>query len=438
MEIKYVIVQDAERQVAFATSYQPLATTLADSSINTQLTLRVLHASVSHSFNLSKAMLEVAAFSAVKTWANILTALTNDPGLLNNYPVDTTLPREYYQTMDAVITVVPNPEAYKGGVRPLICSCEHHHSIECGYGSLTNPSYRGIERIKWLCPEVIFSPVQGKTLPVTFANCMPIVNGMAHRPVVSGGELYAVDSTKHLPSATLGALGLLLVDFTPLGGASFIPFSACDCGEDAYLTLPTGVSMAGKTALVVANHRLVLPNEVTDAYRVADDRTLWLNLRRLFTQEAMVAQLCTAKKYRSNTGIVNRVVMTDFLAPTSLMANSGNFIVLVNNSKVVSYTRRPTYSIYDNALKFKGEAYGLLMNQETGQVYDYTRLPGEDSTVVSFAPLPPVDMLIADHADYLDTPLGGTSVRPKYLGDDCHKHLHLASKFLVDIVGATS
>lgn len=215
---------------------------------------------------------------------------------------------------------------------------------------------------------------------VNVENTLPIINGFCCFPYAFQGKLKATGSLDYLVAPTDRDRGMILVDFTQVGGCSFKPLDTASTeGTLKEFILPSSITKnydeTKQSMLFVIDGRLLKPSQ----YTKLDNHVLVNQDLTLLTSE-LDRKLCAGEHVTSNSRIVTCDGSRDKLRQTN------SFVIIVNKPNLQVVEHQPwflsqestlehgvnSYSALDNN-QFPSAARGLLFDNTTRSVHHYIR-----------------------------------------------------------------
>jgi hypothetical protein len=266
------------------------------------------------------------------------------------------------------------------------------------YGTRLDPTLRNHPYLRHKQTDVVFKHT-GTTEAVNFNNCIPIINGKVHYPIVFNNELYAVNGTQVLKSAISPDIGTLLVDFTNIADIDIVRFSDCTYVTTSYghtFTLPTGKSLENKSYIVVLAGRLIMACEVTQL----SNTILAIDPHKVNIENILASNKILNGYYIPNTSVV-RVLETpdEYMESTHNADHYDSFVIIVDTPALALHMLNHQTIINPRILKFAKNVGGLLMRKMTREIIDYNRDFDTDGTIVRFAEIKRCCKVIVDDED---------------------------------------
>lgn len=378
---------------------------------------------------------EVPAINRCSTWESLEAAL--DTVLISNYQTTCIIPTLMLTRINAeTVKMVKSPVMANPGRRPKVYSCEHNTDIEVSYGTIKNPELDNKKSIRWMLPDIIFDHVNNNSPIVDFNQCIPIINGMAHKPAVSGNRLYAMGATKTIPSTQDKSKGLLLMDFTGLGGMEIVSLNECTYIEDVtnpMIQVPNDVSLAGKSVMMVIAGRLFFPHEVR---RISNSHiSLELNMLGLTRINVSTAINRSLFLKDTNTYVTTSSIDLDICFISNIEAyireklmtheiqendvqqllhlHQDSYLIVINNENVKISQVEPMLHVVKNMLFFPSRTNGLLLRKSTREILDFVKVDYDNCSLITFNHPGNRFMLPLDNIENLSHPVGCTNILPR-------------------------
>lgn len=398
MSILCLVKRTPRDLLCFDTSFMTFADLKGSININERYDLIYNIAEEIISINLSMLLFERSDVALAATWSELEPLLTS--ALDDTYGVSPMIPAQMFTIDDGKILLVDPPiETSTDIVGPKIISTTHHESIEMDYGSIDDPTFRNHPFLIHRSKEVIFKHVGVGAPLVDFNQCIPVINGVVHYPVVHEDELYAIDGTQPIKAAVDPNIGTLLIDFTPIGGMETIRFSDCSMVTTQHgygFKLPTGKTFFNKNFLLVIAGRLVMS---TECHRLSDD-TIAIVPDKINLDNIRLSNRIIRGFYIRGTQTVRETTSEeDYMLSLYNDDHYESFIIIINNPDIAFYMLNHVSTINPRMLKFPKRIGGLLMRKMTREIVDYNREFDTDGSIVRLPPTKRCCRLIVESED---------------------------------------
>jgi len=264
------------------------------------------------------------------------------------------------------------------------------------YTSLRTPDIRDSQyHQSWANDLVITSPTED------LSNVLVAVNGLFHKTVLFGGELFVAGGYANMKRA--GVTETALIDTTALGGHTVVnileehisPIGGAPLSQGLRLTLPDGMTFAGKTPVLVIHgqmflldgtHRIITPNVLRVDMNKMDiphlimhhPMTKW---SRQYRAAGFIYPYMTTPSNENElpavyddenplyanpidaNGIVDTSALLTDQAITDLLTAGQSFLVLLNETNIYlkKYRMTPTTAPSEFELRRDDTPRGLLM-----------------------------------------------------------------------------
>ncbi len=400
MNILCLVERTPRDMLCFDKSYRTLDEVRMGVEVNKELTIiaETIDEEV-YVANFSLMMVELKDISLFPSWTELEAYLTTT--IMSLYETTPIVPNHMFTVDTGKIIIVESPiNTTENTTSPLIVSVQHQLNMGMDFGTRDEPNLRNNPMLKHRLTDVIFKNT-GADPVVNFDNCIPIINGKVHYPVPFEEELFAVDGTRVLRSADSENLGILLLDFTPMGGMETVRFKDCEVVSDVHgytYRLPDGKTFADKNFVVVIAGRLVMSTEVDQL----DDTTLKITPERINIENIRLSNKILEGSYMPGT---NTVEVTESISSymDGLIAEDHyeSYIIIIDNPDVAIHFISPLMTISPRMLKFPGRIGGLLMRKMTREIVDYNREFDSDGSIVRIPQTKMCNRLIVDAEDNL-------------------------------------
>ena len=347
--------------------------------------------------NLSALMFERPDIAMAEDWVDLESRLTN--AMVDIYSVSPMIPAQMFTIDEGKVKLIEPPTTTgEDIVGPKIVSTTHQQNIGMDYGNLLDPTFRNHPFLTHRATEVIFKHLDNEPV-VDFEQCLPVINGVVHYPVVHENELYAVNGTQPIKAAYEPNVGTLLIDFTPLGGMETVRFKDCtvlDTEHGYGFKLPDGKTFKDKQFVLVLAGRLIMSVEChqlgDDSFAIAPSH---INLDNIRLSNRIINGY-----YISGTQTVRqRQTEEEYMLSLTDENHYESFIVIIDNPSIEFYMLNHVSTINPRMLKFPKQIGGLLMRKMTRELIDYNREFDTDGSIVRLAPTKRCCRLIVDRED---------------------------------------
>lgn len=220
-------------------------------------------------------------------------------------------------------------------------------------------------------------------------NTLPICNGFARFPRILDNCLYVQNIYKHYQDPSARNRGMVLIDFTKVGGCQFVKMSQCKISSIGTVTIPSDMyNPATQSLIVVLGGRILTHDKYNSIGRMIVFGNRATNPMMLLDEKICTGELTTGKTW----------VMTAEVDLEKTILDTNSFFVVVNkpNLQIVVHqmwweTSNPvnphppiTVDSFAKAARtqFDQVANGILVDEVTNSVYDYAR---EEHTVTFYA-----------------------------------------------------
>lgn len=215
---------------------------------------------------------------------------------------------------------------------------------------------------------------------VDVAYTMPIVNGFCCFPGTSLGKLKATDSHQYLQAPSDRDRGIILVDFTQVGGCTFLSLNVSSLEGDLneFLLPSTVMDVYDETTqsmLIVIDGRLLKPSQYT---KVGNHISVKTDLTTLVSE--LDRKVCAGEHIAANSRMVESTGTRDRLR------QSNSFVILVNTPNLQVVEHWPWLAGKESTLEhgcnsyaaldsnqFSAAARGLLFNNTDRSIINYSR-----------------------------------------------------------------
>lgn len=287
-----------------------------------------------------------------------------------------------------------------GSKKPHVISVLASEDLTVSYGSILTPNVRNMNSLKWKLKDLIIT--KKETSDINFLNCICSINGVVVRPIIYNGEMYLKDGATYLYNTGIGkGANIVLIDLTPLGGCSYVPFSYCKCtftnesylaNADLCLTLPEDKTLEGKTAFICMGHTLDLINDPI----ISSNRDIFLSPYKWPLELALLKSYESSAKYVRNTQLIHhdstikQYLTKDMMEPD----HYGAFVLLINNTAIQRTVEYCTELIKHKTYKCTNKVE-ILVHENSKNILDYTQVPYNSENVL-YIDMPPEMHLIKE------------------------------------------
>jgi hypothetical protein len=188
-------------------------------------------------------------------------------------------------------------------IHPKMISVDQDINVIASYGSKVEDNMRSDFEYRHALPDAVFDCK--KNLFKKDAT-LPICNGLVCYPRVINDRLYASQGQRLSYNKADRNRGWVLVDFSTVGGASFVHLSKFD-GPLTALTIPTNengvpiIDTSKQSALLVVRGRLFLPNE----FEIVNNKYLLFDRTRYTAVHELDRAVCRGD-FRWNSKIIDQ------------------------------------------------------------------------------------------------------------------------------------
>lgn len=420
-ELLCVIEKTPKQLICFDSSYATFAEFKERITANVKHTVVVKNVSIGtiYAADLSKLMLQKAEFNLFSTWTDVLNFFTS--GMLNAYSVIPVIPSSMLTIDSGKTIVVDSPIATTTNLSPKIISESHSPEVRVGYGLRTQPEVRDEPSLKSVLTDLVFTHTNIGNQIVDFSNCIPVVSGKVHYPVMFGNDLFAVDGALVLKSQAADTIANVLIDFTPLGGMETVRLSDCTkytLGNGVAFDLPEGTDLIGKTALLVVAGRIFFPHE----FHTPTQKTVAFNPQFLGLSNIRLANKVLTNEYISGTNLVRLPNDVDYIASIDEETHYESFIILVNNTTLTITESKPLLHIpttnnngVARMFRFPKNTGGIMVRKMTREICDYFRQFDDDVTTVMIAQATDLNRITVEDAENNLYNVGYKTIKPDIL-----------------------
>lgn len=335
-----------------------LATLFSSDSGFSTVYIKVSDPSLTRTYmvNLNELMLETPIGRCV-TWAE----------------VEATLTLSHLQMYEATIDTT-------GTKQPHVVSVLSSTDFTVSYGSLMTPNVRNMNSLKWKLKDLIIT--KKNTCPINFNNCICSVNGVMVRPIIYHGEMFIPNGATYLYNTGIGkGANIVLIDFTPLGGCTCIPFSYCKKkitnmnfieNSDMYLTIPEDKDLTNKTVFVAMGYTLDLLDNAT----VVSPKDVLISPYKWPLALSLSKSYESSAKYVRNTQLIHVDTTVESYLLNGMFSpdHYGAFLLVVNNPSI-----NRTLEYCTELLKYKTyrckQTPSILVHENSKAILDYTHVP---------------------------------------------------------------
>lgn len=385
--------------------------------INKKYVLCVEHEFNRYQMDLNRMLNKIPGLLNSTDWNDFINRCPEDSS--QYYPCPTVVPylmwdintegRDYLKPTEFRINNVKSP---------LIHSCTHDFGITGHYGSIGTP-IRDEYYLKWLLKDLILSHDDIQHPKVDFTNTVPIVNGVTCTPYFFNDELYILDAAKYFKSANGINKTITLLDFTPFGGIEIVRLKDClitDVGNEyeKMIKLPSNKNMENKTPILVISGRMFFRNEIVQY----SDTALLVDVKLLGLDWILLTNDWLSGKFVFNTLTVINKGVKDYLTNYIGTENdTDNFIILIDNPNVNIIKTPYIYNLYLQGIKFDNEAVGLLVNNITREIEEYTYIEYDNSKLATITWKKLFHFIKRTNPDHLDENVGFVKTLKKWYKD---------------------
>jgi len=393
-----IIESRPEDMLCYNTTFLPFETFKTRIDVNLDVAM-VIHDNDNdkyYSFNFLEYLKNVLGAHMLNTWDDICATLSI-PCILRYHTLPIVPTYLYTRRRNGDIAIVPCPVSTAANTSPNIISISHSSDFITGYASRKKPNDRNNNILRHQMTDVVISHAHDNKEVLDFNNCIPVINGKVHFPIVFDDELWAVDGTAVLASQTEGGSANILLDFSPMGGVSCVRLADCTLtsNNDRYeLVLPDEYSLANKTYILVLAGRIFLDYETT---KLTDHRFSF-NVKKFNLDNILLSNIALQQTFIRGTTIA-KTYARDYMEHVCDVDNYENFVIIVDNPKIKWHYMRPLQQLSETKLKFPPTAGGVLLRRCTREVIDYTRQVEQFATIVSFSPPVKLNKVAVDRAD---------------------------------------
>lgn len=369
MNIACIIKEEKGRLTAYTKEALPFSELLDNIAVDVSYTLLVKDDNYTVQVDFDQMLTRLKGILTKSTWSEVESLITVDIAM--GYKTVTIMPylmwnvnssgrRELLPTEWNVV----NTESVK------VYSCSHGFDFDVHYGS-KRISVRDEYFMKWELTELIITPnVQFPTVELN--NCLPVVNGATRYPFIFENEMYIEKSSELFRSANGTNKDVTLIDFSPIGGASFIPLRDCTSSVrenfKVTITLPAGKSFKNKTPMISIRGRLFFPHELT----LISETQCFVNLNKFGIDSLGLSDTAQRDAVIFNTNVYEENGMIEYLTEEFGKAkDSQDFIILIDSEDVCTIEVPADINICQQGRIFPKESTGLLINNTTREIVDY-------------------------------------------------------------------
>lgn len=280
-----------------------------------------------------------------------------------------------------------------GSKKPHVVSVLSSSDFIVSYGSIMTPNVRNINSLKWKLTDLIISKTTNCS--INFNNCLCSINGTVIRPIIYNNEMFLPKGATYLYNTGVGrGANIVLIDFTPLGGCTYIPFSYCKkrhtnpdhiSDADLYLTIPDDKNLRNKTIFIAMGHTI----DFLEDTAVLSDKDILISPYKWPLALDLLKSYESSAKYVRNTQIIHhettveKYIMNDMFDPE----HYGAFVLVINHNNIIKTTEvcqelieNKTYQCVTNP--------DILVHEASKSIVDYTKV-AYNSNYVLYLNSPP-------------------------------------------------
>lgn len=281
---------------------------------------------------------------------------------------------------------------------PVIHSIEHRPYYTVGFGTADDSLVPNQGVFSRVSPDlfIVKASAYGLTLTDTL---IVAVGGRVFPTLLDGTTLWVLGACTWFRQLPQGARSIQLIDLSPLGTVTRVPLTNTTITGDT-IQLPEG-ALTGQYPIVVLDGVMFWKHE----FHVINSRTLRFKAHPE-TRYPYMLDTVVMHQAHVNTGVFQSEWWPQSILPARAASSKENAVYLINNSNIMVNTTVPDLQVTSQCHRFPVNYGGLLVNQTTRYLVDYTRIPYSDGTLFTIAPPVQVELVTTGGMDGSPTSIG--------------------------------
>ena len=407
MNIKTAIIENKKCLRAYNTDMLSYTDFISKYDTNTKLYILVERRSVERVLSFNKLLKAHRSYARFSDWNDLEGVLNYTEFEFVEVPLAVPMTR---YTSDGSIIIpedVSNGCNYKT-ITPRVSSSTEPSGIVAGYGDITN-SLRDDKYSSWMCPDVVIS--KGNT-KLDLSSSVPFCNGVACLPKMRNEDLYALGGSKYMKEDRDWVdRNVTVVDFSPLGDTTIIPFSECSIVNKSvypknYFEVSIPEDIMDKTTILVILGRMIYPHQLSRVNK----NTFGVDLDLLGFKTYVVENKLKSGDNTFNTYDYTCDNIDDVVSTIGMSDDTDNFAIAIGGDvKFCEYMNM--FDLLTQGHNFRLYTDGFLINQHTRSLRTHVTNKYDRSKLLTMTPELKYYMVTQDNIENIHRGVSASTVQ---------------------------